>query len=142
MPPTLDDAIDRAAATLDVPMPMADVFYSSPYDAFVGQDTRSSYIQIEKIENVDCALLSFQDQEVDWRMWIAESNKPVLCRLEITYKNEPGQPKSVMTFRNWNFDPAVNADVFAHTPPEGYAQIPILGYVADSEEQKEPEKVN
>jgi hypothetical protein len=42
--------------------------------------------------------------------------KPLLCQLEITYKQEPGGPKSLMTFTDWTFDPKIEAGIFQHRP--------------------------
>ena len=135
MPPTLDEAIDYAATNLDLPMPMADLFYSSPYDSLMSDDTQGSYVNTEKIEGKDCAQLAFQNAHVDWRIWIVEGEKTVPCRLEITYKEEPGQPKSIMTFRDWNFAPKIDAGQFTHKAPEDYEQIPVFGYAKTATEE-------
>jgi hypothetical protein len=127
MPPTLDQALDYTADHLDLPMPMADLFYSSPYKSLVTPETTGNYVKSETIEGTDCAQLSFQDPNVDWRIWIAEKDQPIVCQLELTYKQEEGKPKSFMTFRDWNFSPKVDPNLFTHIPPKGYERIPILG---------------
>jgi hypothetical protein len=72
---------------------------------------------------------------VDWRIWIANGTRPLLCQLEITYKTEPGSPKSLMTFGDWNFEPEIDANTFEHKAPQGYTRIPILGYAGDADKQ-------
>jgi hypothetical protein len=139
MPATIDASIDYAATNLDLPMPMADLFYSSPYDSFVSPNTSGGYVSSEKIGDSTCALLAFQDDVVDWRIWIDQGEKPLVCKLEITYKQEEGKPKSVMTFTNWTFDAPVEANTFQHTPPEGYSKIPILGFPPEDNSAKKGE---
>ncbi len=135
MPPTIDDAIDYAGEYLDMPMPMADVFYSSPYDAMMSPDTTGGYVKLEKIGEKSCHQLAFQNSVVDWRIWIAEGDQPLLCQLEITYKLDEGKPKALMTFMDWNFAPEIAADTFAHQPPADFAKIKIIGRVPLNEEQ-------
>jgi hypothetical protein len=49
VPPTIDQAMDYIGTRLGIPMPMADILYSSPYDALVGDGTTGKYVGVEKI---------------------------------------------------------------------------------------------
>ncbi len=127
MPPTLDEAFDFVGSTLNIPTPMADVLYSSPYDAFMSPDTTGGYVKLDKVGGMSCHQLAFQNSIVDWTIWIADGERPLLCKLEITYKSDAGSPKASMTFLDWNFEPKIAGDKFTHQPPADYRRIQIIG---------------
>jgi hypothetical protein len=126
VPATIDETIDYLADHYDVPLPMADLMYSSPYDALMTPDTKGGYVGTEKIEGSDCEHLSYQHEVVDWDIWVAVKGDPLPCRLQILHKQDAGQPKSVLTFRNWNLAPQLTDDMFAAKIPEGYERIALL----------------
>jgi hypothetical protein len=135
MPPTIDEAFDFAGSTLNLPTPMADILYSSPYDAFMSAETTGGYVKLDKVEEKSCHELAFQNPVVDWRIWIADGDQPLPCQLEITYKLDEGSPKINMTFLDWNLSPQLAADLFTHQPPANYQRIKIIGRVPVEEEQ-------
>ncbi len=125
MPPTLDQAIDMLAERLNLDLPMSDVLYSSPYDAFVDAGTKGGLIGKEKIDGSSCHVLIYSSTAVDWQLWVDE-NTSLPCRLEMTYKKETGKPFYRITFSNWNLSQHLKQEAFAFQIPEGYTRIPIL----------------
>jgi len=135
MPPTIDETIDFVGSTLDIPTPMADVLYSSPYDAFMSPDTTGGYVKLDKIEGTQCHQLAFQNSMVDWSIWIADGERPLLRKLEIIYKLDEGSPKASMTFFDWNFEAQIAEGTFSHQPPADYQKIQIVGRAPMETEQ-------
>ncbi len=127
VPPTLDEMMDYVAARLDIPMPMADVLYSNPYESLMTDDTRGSYVGEEPIEGSSCHHLSFQQEALDWQIWIAAGDQPLPCRLVIVYKQEQGPPRSQITFSNWRLAEQLADTTFAFQPPPDYQRIRIVG---------------
>jgi hypothetical protein len=125
MPPTIDASMDMLAQRLNLDLPMSDVLYSSPYDAFMDAKTKGGFAGKESIDGSSCNHLSYSAEAVDWQLWIDEKSS-VPCRLEMTYKQQPGKPFYRITFSNWNFSPKTNEDAFSSKIPEGYVRIPIL----------------
>jgi hypothetical protein len=62
---------------------------------------------------------------VDFQLWIAQGERPLLLRAVLTYKNAPGQPQFRAQFTHWNFDIEPSDSVFTFTPPEGANKIPF-----------------
>ena len=140
VPPTLDEMMDYAAERLDIPMPMADVLYSSPYDSLMTDDTQGSYVGKEQIEGASCHHLSFQQEELDWQIWIADGDQPLPCRLEIVYKEEQGPPRSQITFSDWRLAAQIADATFAFQPPPDYQRIRIVGREKTEEASEEAAK--
>ena len=46
-------------------MPIADVIYSLPYEAFIGRDTKGGFVGRETIDGIECAHLGYTDKLVD-----------------------------------------------------------------------------
>jgi hypothetical protein len=129
VPPTIDEALDYVGSTLNLPTPMGDVLYSSPYDSFISTDTIGKYVKLTKIEGKSCHELAFKNPILDWNMWIADGEQALLCKLEIKYKHDAGSPKISMTFFDWNLAAQIAEDKFTHQPPADFQRIKIIGRV-------------
>jgi hypothetical protein len=125
MPPTLDESLDTLAQRFNLDLPMSDVLYSSPYDAFLNGQSRGGFEGKEVIDNVSCNHLSYTGASVDWQLWISEKDS-LPCQLEMKYKTDKGNSLYKITFSNWNLKPKIKKDVFAFKIPEGHVRIPIL----------------
>jgi hypothetical protein len=123
---TLDQLIDYVGERLAVPLPTADLLYSSPYDSFVGSSTRGSYRGRADVEGVVCHRLAFEDEAVDWQICLDDGARPLPRRLEILYRTDRGQPRVTVTFTEWNLAPAIAADAFTFRVPEGYERVRMV----------------
>ena len=141
MPPNLDDMLDYAGITLDTPMAMADLFYSSPYESYMSPETSGTYVKLEQIGKLSCHQLAFQSPLIDYRIWVADGSKSFPCQIELIYKMDEGSPKTLISFSDWNFSPAVAADTFAHEPPADFKKIKIVAKVPveDPSTQTQPQ---
>ncbi len=124
-PRTIDETLDFIAERFDMDLPMSDILYSSPYDAFMAGGSKGGMVGVEQIDGASCSHLSYQNEAANWHLWINEKDS-LPCRLEIQYKEEEGQPISQITFHNWNLAAVVQDDAFAFKIPNGYERIPIL----------------
>jgi hypothetical protein len=129
MPPTIDDAMDMLAKRLNMDLPMSDVLYSSPYDAFMNAQTHGGYSGKEIINGSSCGHLVYGSAAVDWHLWINEKTS-LPCKLEMTYKKEKGNSFFRITFSNWNMAAKIPENAFASKIPDGYVRVPILERVA------------
>jgi hypothetical protein len=125
MPPTLDEALDMLAQRFNIDLPMSDVLYSSPYDAFLDSQTKGGFVGKETIEKSSCSHLSYTGASVDWQLWITDKNS-LPCRLEMKYKTDKGSSLYRITFSNWNLKPEIKTDAFAFKIPDGFVRIPML----------------
>jgi hypothetical protein len=57
--------------------------------------------------------------------------------MQITYKTEPGQPKTTVTYTNWNSSPQLAADTFTPKVPEGYERLKMMRHATVVDEKAE-----
>lgn len=124
MPPTLDEALDYLSAEYDVPMPTADLLYSSPYDAFMTKDTTGGWVDTQTIGDRTCEHLAYQQPVVDWEIWLT-TDRALPCQLKVTYKENPGQPSTTVTYRGMQ-TPQITDETFKPNIPGDYQRIKIL----------------
>lgn len=133
IPDSLDAALDFLGERLDVRMPIADLLYSVPYASYVDSTTVGRYVGTETIDGVSCHHLAFEHPGIDYEMWIRDGEQPLPCKLLLTYKLDEGAPKSVLTFSGWDVAPDFAPELFAYTPPEGYARIAFVALGPESD---------
>lgn len=124
MPPTLDEALDYLADEYDVQMPTADLLYSSPYDAFMTKDTTGGWVDTQKIGDRTCEHLAYKQPVVDWEIWLT-TDRSLPCQLKVTYKENPGQPTTTVTYHGMQ-TPQITDETFKANVPGDYQRIKIL----------------
>jgi len=130
VPGTLDAMLDDVARRYSLPVPIADVIYSLPYEAFVGRDTKGGFVGRETIDGVECAHLAYVDNLVDVQIWIPSSGQPLPRRVELVYRQAPGAPKARIDFTSWNLAPRFADEVFAFRPGAAPQQVAFEQLVA------------
>jgi hypothetical protein len=130
VPPTLDQMFDDVSIRLGIPVPIADLLYSNPYEALITSGTRGGFVGREQIGDRTCKHLAYVAEAVDFEIWIDAVGPPLPCRLEITYKRSPDSPKSRMDFTNWSLDTVEGDSTFTfHAPDTGYTRIRFVEFV-------------
>jgi hypothetical protein len=128
MPATLDEALDFVSAEYAVQIPTADLLYSSPYDALMTADTTGGWVNTEQVDTRTCEHLSYRQSVVDWQLWLTADDRRLPCKVQITYKNDPGSPVTSVVFRDWSSAPEVTDATFTAAIPEGYRRIRLMRY--------------
>jgi hypothetical protein len=126
MPATLDEAMDFVSAEYAIQLPTADLLYSSPYDALMTADTTGGWVKVDKVDVRTCEHLSYSQSVVDWQIWLTQDDRRLPCQFQITYKTEPSQPVTRVTFHDWNQAPQVSDATFTAAIPEGYQRLKIM----------------
>jgi hypothetical protein len=123
VPGTLDEMLDDVARRYALPVPIADVIYSVPYEAFIGRNTRGGFAGRETIDGTACARLAYTDDFVDVGVWIPSSGQPLPRRVELVYKRAPGAPKARMDFTSWDLSPQIADGTFTFAPAGAVTQV-------------------
>jgi hypothetical protein len=123
VPATLDEMLDDVARRYALPVPIADVIYSAPYEAFIGRETKGGFAGRETIDGVACVRLSYTDEFVDVAVWLPASGQPLPRRVELVYKRALGAPKARIDFTNWDLAPKIADAMFRFAPDGGETQI-------------------
>ena len=130
VPATLDEMLDDVARRYSLPVPIADVVYSVPYDAFIGRNTKGGFIGRETIDGVKCAHLSYGDEFVDVEVWVPSTGQPLPRRVQLVYKKAPGTPSARIDFTRWDLDPKIADGMFTFKPDEATTPIAFEQFVA------------
>lgn len=124
--PTIDATLDRMAERLDMPMPVADFMYSSPYDALIGTASTGGYVGRETVDGVATLHLAYQHPSVDWDLWVNEQGDPLPKKYRVTDKTLTPPRTVEVVFNKWQLGAAVTDAAFAPAVPAGYERIPIV----------------
>jgi hypothetical protein len=127
VPPTLDQMLDFVNDRIDLRMPLADLFYEDSYAAYAGPKTTGRYVGLEEIAGVRAHHLSFQDEAVDFDIWVQDGDRPLPRKLDLVYKLDDGAPKYSIVFDTFDIAPQVTADLFTFKPAEGYTRVRFAG---------------
>jgi hypothetical protein len=123
----LDDVVRR----FGLPVPIGDVVYSSPYDAFIGSSTQGGLVGRETIDDVPCVKLDYDaDAWVQLTLWLPTAGLALPRQLEIVYKQAPTPLAVQLHFTRWQLDVPVTDETFAFRPPVGYAPVEFGALVA------------
>jgi hypothetical protein len=139
MPATLDEALDYVSAEYAIQMPTADLLYTNPYEAFMTSDTTGGWVDVQPIGDLTCDHLAYRQAAVDWELWLSPGRQ-LPCQVKIVYKNDPGQPMTMVTYTEFNPAPPVSDDTFKATIPDGYQRIKIMRHatVTDPKVEEAP----
>ena len=123
VPGTLDEMLDDVARRYSLPVPIADVVYSVPYEAFIGPDSKGGFIGRESIDGVECSHLNYVDKFVDVHIWIPSSGQMLPQRVELIYMQAAGAPKARIDFTSWDLASQVGDGAFAFQPGGASTQV-------------------
>jgi hypothetical protein len=122
-PGTLDEAVDYFINDLDMRFPLAEIFSTQLAEALPEKVLTAYNVGQERIMGVLCEHLVFRGKQADMQLWVAQGDRPLPCRLLITYIAAEGQPQFRAQFSDWELSPDVSDAQFAFTPAEGATRI-------------------
>jgi hypothetical protein len=119
VPDSIDAMLDYVAEEFDVVIPLTDFLYSDVYDTLTRDVLYGTYAGLHHVGDVPCHHLVFEQEWIDWQIWIEADDTPLPRKLVINYKQEPGEPRYAATILRWNLSPELSDDVFRFEPPVG-----------------------
>ena len=121
-PEKLDDLFDSMKDKLGFTPPLAPLLRDNLAATALAKVKSGFVVGRSIIRQTRCVHLAFRGEKTDWQIWVAEHGDPLIKRIVITYKLEPGAPQYAATFLSWDFAPRLSDAVFAFTPPPGAVQ--------------------
>lgn len=136
---SVDEALDTVFEQTGVVVPLADFIYIDVYDRLMGGVQRGVYLGIHDVEGLPCHHLSFEQETIDWQLWIDAVGDPLPRKLVIAYKTEDEVPQYEATIVAWNLNVDVPDEVFRFEPPEGAerVELPVLAQPPVQEQQEQ-----
>jgi hypothetical protein len=133
-PGDIDASVDYITEELGITSPMSDLF-ASDVGSSLADGLESCYLVGQAtIGGVVCGHVAVRNDYADYQMWVAIGDQPILKRIVITYREEPGQPQFWANFTEWNMEPDIDSTTFAFQPPDGAERINFVDLRPDEEE--------
>ena len=132
VPPTIDGAMDTALDQTGMVVPLADFLYSDVYDRLMGSVERGVYLGIHDVGGIPCHHLAFEQETIDWQLWIDAGPQPLPRKLVIAYKDEDEVPQYQVTIRKWNLAADVPDEMFQFQAPPGARKVELPALFADA----------
>ena len=124
-PGTIDETMDMLLERYGVSMPLADLLTADVQKGLTNRVEAGAYLGLHHVGESKCHHLLFTQADIDWQVWVEEVGRPIIRKLVITYKNEPGQPQ--YTLRNLGVETPdqVPAKTFQFEAPAGAKKIEV-----------------
>jgi len=131
-PDSIGKLLDIAQDKYNIEIPLRDLFYWGTEKNRMVDVQSAIFIDLSRINGKPCKHYAFQQEDVDWQIWIEDDETPLPLQLVITSKLENGQPQYISTM-TWDVAPQLPDGTFVFTPPEGAHMIDIAVF-DDTEE--------
>jgi hypothetical protein len=69
--------------------------------------------------------VALRTDDTELQLWVAQGDEPLLQRIVITYRDEPGEPSFAAEFRDWKLDKRSSDRDFRWDPPKDAERIPF-----------------
>jgi hypothetical protein len=125
-PDTTAKALDFAMGDLGFTFSAIDFVFKNLYKNLTESVLYSDYLGISKIGNTKCHFLIFNQDNIDWYLWIDAGKKPVPRKFIIVYKNDPQRSKFIAEFTKFKKQNDISEETFNFKPPKDAEQIEFL----------------
>jgi hypothetical protein len=134
-PPTIDAALEYGIKAFNLRAPLADLIYTKAYEYLTEGVLSGFYVGLSKVQGVPCHHLAFREKDIDWQIWVEDSQTPVPRKFLITDKKAQGLQFTAL-FTKWNTSPQFEEGLFTFVAPEKAEKIDILPAAAPAPPQK------
>jgi hypothetical protein len=134
-PPELDAALEHGIQAFNLRAPLADLIYTKAYEYLTEGALSGFYVGLSKVQGVSCHHLAFREKDIDWQIWIEDSQPPVPRKFLITDKTAQGLQFTAL-FTKWNTSAQLEDGLFTFVAPEKAEKIDILPAVAPAPVKK------
>lgn len=125
-PSTIEATLDFARESFGLLAPAADIVAREAYTLLTENVNSGIYLGLHRVHGIECHHLLFSQDEVDWQIWIENSQTPLPRKLIITEKLYAGGLQFTSLFLDWNFSPQLQENHFVFTPPDTAKKIEFL----------------
>jgi len=135
-PDTIDAALDYVDKNFGFAPPMISLVKTNPLEIINEMATSGFYVGLNHVRGVRCHHLAYTTEFVDVQLWIDNGLTPLIRKIVITYKEEPGSPQFTAYFTDWDFSPHLPDSVFKFLKPKSALLVPAKKINAEGEGEK------
>jgi hypothetical protein len=134
---TIKEMLESVSYHLGIEVPLADVFDWGTDDAPTQAITEGFFVNTVALPDDSVAThWAFRTEEKDFQVWIQDGEQPLLRRILIKDKTQPGQPAFEANL-TWDLKATPTAADFTYTPPEDATDLQFLDLSAQAEEARQ-----
>ena len=126
MPSTIDEALDKASSDYEIRLIPAQLAKTNLFEQITKGLEDEVYVGEGTVFGVKCHHVAFDNGEVVGQFWVEASDKPVLRKVVLTYKDVEFSPQWTMYLTEWNVSPQLADNLFAFSPPQGAKKIDFM----------------
>ncbi len=118
MPATIDEALAKAKSDYGVELTITELANTKLFQELTEGIKDSLYVGEGTVFGVKCQHVAFDYEKSVVQFWVDASDKPVIRKVVLTYKNIDYVPQWTAYLTEWNVSPQLSDSLFAFTPPE------------------------
>jgi hypothetical protein len=126
MPPTIDAALAQARKDYGLKLIAAELANTNLFNQITEGVKDAVYVGEGTVFGVKCQHVAFDKERAEVQLWIEASDRPVLRKVVLTYKNVEYSPQWTAYFTDWNVSPQLADSLFTFTPPQGAEKIDFV----------------
>ena len=134
-PPTIGQTLDAARTRYGIEVPLADLFTWGTDQTIRSRIREAMVILPETVGGRRCIHYAFRQDNVDWQLWLEDSETPLPCKLVITSTDDPSMPQ-YSSVLHWDLAAPVAAEGLAFDPPADAHRITIADVEAAAGEER------
>jgi hypothetical protein len=138
-PGDLDATVLYFVRDLRMRLPLAPMFMTRFPEELQRRVQSIEYVESTEILGEPAHHLAARTADVDFQVWIADSDRPLPLRIVLTYTQAEGQPQFRADFSKWDLAPRFGKATFAFKPPAGAQQIAFAAHFSAAPDMRKPD---
>ena len=126
MPATIDEALAKAHSDYGIKLIVAQLAKTNLFEDITAGVKDQVYVGEGTVFGVKCQHVAFDKGQAVVQLWVEASDKPVLRKVVLTYKEVEFSPQWTMYLTEWNVSPQLAENLFAFTPPPGVEKVDFV----------------
>ena len=125
-PATIDEMINFLLDKYGYALPLADLMFSNPSGSLLENVQKGIYAGIHVVKGTPCHHLIFEQENINWQIWVEKGKFAVPRLFVITFKNEKNWPQFSAELSDWTITNKFEEVLFIFEPPPGATEIDFL----------------
>ena len=126
MPPTIDEALAKLNSDYGIRLIPAQLAKTNLFEEITEGVKDQVYVGEGTVFGVKSHHVAFDKGKAVVQLWVEASDKPVLRKVVVTYKEVEFSPQWTMYLTEWNVSPQLADNLFAFMMPQGAEKIDFM----------------
>jgi len=136
VPETIDAAFNLLDEEYAIAPPLIALARTNPLEDLNDLATSGFYVGLHHVRGVRCHHLAYAGEGFDVQLWVDNGLTPLLRKVVVTYKNEPGSPQFTAYLNDWDFSPHLPDSEFKFLKPKSALLVPLEKVGEEGEGEK------